>query len=160
VLLKGPARADPNLGGKDHENWKLKNNPECQDKDGDEVHEFADGYNRLKLFGLEAEEKLDTIGECDEIAETCTKIKKHCGEENKPGKSWFFKFEGFAQGHPETVKDSRHEDKEGHKKRELYMGQKRFGYGEKRQLLLEMILQTYKYCGWKYIKGSSPYDDW
>ena len=160
MFLKGLARADSHLCSKYHKNGKFKNDPERQDKDGDEVHKFAYGYYRFKLFRLEAKEKLDTIGQGDEIAETCTKIKKHGGEENKPGKSWLFEFEWFSKGHPETVEDSRHKDKNSYKKREFDMGQKGFGYGKKSQLLLKVTLKTSKYCGWKYIKGSSPYDDW
>ena len=160
MFFKGLAGADSNFGSKYHENWKFKNDPERQDKDGNKIHKFADGYHRLKLLGLEAKEKFDAIGQGDEIAETCTKVKKHGGEEDKPGKCWFFEFEGFAQGHPEAVKDSWHKDKDGHKKRKLNMGQKRFSYGKKCQFLPQVILQTCKYCGWKYIKGSSPYNDW
>ena len=159
IFFKGLTGADSHLCGKYHKNGKLEYDSECQDKDGDEIHKFADGYHRLELVGLEAKEKLDAIGQGDEIAETCTKIKKYGGKENKPDKCRFFEFKWFAQGHPETVEDSRHKDKQGHKKRKLHMGQKRSGYGEKSQLLLKVILQTGEYCGGKHVKGGSSYDN-
>jgi hypothetical protein len=87
VLLKGLTGADSHLCGKYHKNGKFKNDSERQNKDGDEIHEFADGYYRLKLAGLEAEKEFNAIGQGDEIAETCTKIEKYGGKENKPGKS-------------------------------------------------------------------------
>ena len=122
MFLKGLTGTDSYLCSKYHKNGKLEYYPERQDKDGNEIYKSADGYHRLKLVGLEAKEKLDAIRQGDEIAETCTKVKKYGGKEDKTGKCWFFEFEWFAQGHPETVEDSRHKDKQGHKKRKLYMG--------------------------------------
>ena len=87
MLLKGLTGADSHLCGKYHKNGKFKNDSECQNKDGDEIYEFADGYYRLELAGLEAEKEFNAIWQGDEIAETCTKIEKHGGKENKPGKS-------------------------------------------------------------------------
>ena len=52
-----------------------------------ETYEFADGYYRFELAGLEAEKEFNAIGQGDEIAETRSKIKKKGGEENEPDKS-------------------------------------------------------------------------
>ena len=154
-FFKDGSGQDLNLGHEDHEDRQFKDQAESEDKNRDKGDEVADGDNRLELFGLKTQQKIDAKGQGDEIAESRPAVKEEATEQDKPENIGAGKVEGLGQGAPEKVTEHGHDGENGHGQGDGEMGEKRLCHPEKGELLVEMFLDAAQYLAGNAVEAKA-----